>query len=41
MYKNLISRFFLLNKEEIYMYFKKIHDPSLDFENTYNELINL
>lgn len=38
---NLISRFFLLNKEEIDMYLKKLDDPSLDFENTYNEIINL
>ena len=38
---NIISKFYLLNKEEIESYLKKIDDPSLDFENTYNEIINL
>jgi hypothetical protein len=38
---NLISRFFLLNKEEIDMYLKKLDDPNLNFEDTYNEIINL
>jgi hypothetical protein len=38
---NMLPRFFLLNKEEIDMYLKKIDDPNLDFENTYNEIINL
>jgi hypothetical protein len=38
---HIISRLHLLNKEEIDMYLNKIDDPSLDFENTYNEIINL
>ena len=38
---HIISKLHLLNKEEIYMYLKKIDDPSLDFEDTYNEIINL
>jgi hypothetical protein len=38
---NIISKIYLLNKEEIEFYLKKIDDPSLDFENTYNEIINL
>jgi hypothetical protein len=38
---DIISKFYLLNKEEIECYLKKIDDPILDFENTYNEIINL
>jgi len=38
---NLLPRFFLLNREEVNMYLNKLDDPSLDFENTYNEIINL
>lgn len=38
---HIISKLHLLNKEEIDMYLKKFDDPSLDFEDTYNEIINL
>jgi hypothetical protein len=38
---HIISKLHLLNKEEIDMFLKKIDDPNLDFENTYNEIINL
>jgi hypothetical protein len=38
---HIISKLHLLNKQEINMFLKKIDDPSLDFEDTYNEIINL
>lgn len=38
---NIISKFFLLDSEEIKKYLEKINDKTVDFEEIYNEINNL